>query len=244
MLTKHIQSLQHKLVKEAVQIRKNRRARREKNQALVVGEKMVKEISKHFLPKALFSLEPQTLKAENSYTVSKEVLKKITGVPAPDKMAALFPLPNHSLGKKDHLLILDEIEDPGNLGTLFRTSLGLKWDGIFLTPKTTDPFSEKALRASKGSVFFQPYAYMEKDALKNLLEKSSYEVFLADIHGKDPEKLVKKKKTALILSAESKGVSEEFIPISQKISLPMDSSIESYNVASAGSILLYLLRER
>lgn len=245
MLAKQIRSLQHKLVKDAVRLRKERRYREEKGLVLVSGKKMIEELSQHLPPKALFFTEiPLPCSKGALYKVTKPVLEKITGMPSPDGHAALFPKRRLPVSISSPLLILDGVQDPGNVGTLFRTALGLGWKGIILLENTADPWGEKALRASKGAAFHMPHEEKTAVEISSLLQEKGFHTYLADTKGLSLEEALSKspKAFALVLSREGKGLSSHDYPSPIKITLPMQPSTESYNVASAGSILLYLLR--
>lgn len=235
MLTKKIDSLQHPLVKRWVKLRTERSYREETQSVLVVGKKIVNEIS----TKAIISTTPGP---KVDYLVTEEILKKITGLHQPDGLAAeaVLPRPQLLLGLKS-ILILDQIADPGNLGTLLRTALALNWEGIIVTPNTVDLFNDKALRAAKGATFRLPYACMTHEEISDFLRKNGITAFTADIEGEVLGRVPFKSPIALVLSNESKGPSHS---IGQKITIPMSDKTESLNVASAGAILLYEMRTR
>jgi RNA methyltransferase, TrmH family len=234
MVTKKITSLQHPLVKHWVQLRQNRDYREEKKEILVAGKKMAGELPIH----TLISVEPLKTKAKEAYLVTEEILQKITGLRSTDGVAAALPLPAPmDLRSKSYLLILDEISDPGNLGTLIRTALGLGWDGVVLTPNTVDPFNDKALRASKGAIFHLPYMYASHEELAQF----KHHFFTADLKGASLEKAGFTPPLALILSNEGSGPGKWSKALSKKVTIPMQG-IESFNVATSGAILLYAMR--
>lgn len=233
MLTKKIDSLQHPLVKRWVKLRTERSYREETQAVLVVGKKIIKEIP----TKVLISNKPGP---DVEYLVTDEILKKITGLNQPDGFAAevILPKPQLLFGLK-HILILDRISDPGNLGTLLRTALALNWEGVIVTPDTVDLFNDKALRAAKGATFRLPYTCMTHEEIADFLHKNGFHAFTADIEGEVLGRVPFKTPIALILSNESKGPTHS---IGKKITIPMSKSAESLNVASAGAILLYSMR--
>ncbi len=248
MLPKNLISLQHPFVKYLVRLRKERSFRREEKKALVVGEKMVKELfSTDFPTLAILLQEGYPLPLQTSaqvITVTPEILKKITGVMNPEPLAALVQIPPfQNLEKSPYLLVLDGIADPGNLGTLIRSALALGWSGVYITENSCDPFNEKALRAAKGATFRLPIQEGSWEELVNLIKP--YQVFVADIEGSPPSKIPPKPPIALILSKESKGPRKEACqnPF-QKITIPMSGLMESLNVSAAGAILLERLNPR
>ncbi|MDE3045806.1 MAG: RNA methyltransferase [Verrucomicrobiota bacterium] len=237
MVSKEILSLQHPFVKEWVALRLEKKARDEAGQVLLMGEKMIRELAKKVSLEAIITVAPAPdIHAKEHYLVSEAVLKKITGLPAPDGFAAIAPLPKpQKMEGKQRLLILDRIADPGNLGTLLRTALALGWDGVFFTPGTVDPFNDKALRASKGALFSLPFSYG-----KPLIE--GYTPYLADTEGTPLSKVKASLPLALILSNEGEGPAPWAEKYAHKIAIPMHNGVESLSVATSGAILLYELR--
>ncbi len=237
VLSKKITSNQHPLVKHWVELRLNRAYREEKGRVLVVGQKMAQE-----LPLAtLISLEPSEIKAKEKYVVTEAILKKITGLNHPDGFAAEVPLPEpQDVSQKSSLLVLDQIADPGNLGTLLRTALAFGWEGVVLTPGTVDLFNDKALRAAKGATFFLPYARMSVEEVAQL----KIHFYTADVEGEAIDQAAFKKPLALILSSEGHGPGFWAEKLGKKITIPMDKKVESLNVATSGAILLYRMRAK
>ncbi|MBS0628210.1 MAG: RNA methyltransferase, partial [Verrucomicrobia bacterium] len=158
-MIKTITSLQHPLVKDLVRLRKDKSFRRKQGKVLITGCKQIKEL----LASGVL-VETLILESDFSFSssipivrVTKEILKKISGLEEPEPMAAVVVLPSFcDLSKVSYLLVLDGIADPGNLGTLLRTAWALGWEGVYLTENSCDPFNEKALRAAKGATFFLP----------------------------------------------------------------------------------------
>jgi TrmH family RNA methyltransferase len=231
-----ISSLRHPLVKEFIELRTDKSARTAANSLLLIGEKMVRELSMKTDLKVLITVkEAPHIKAQKKILAPLEVLKKITGLPAPDGYAAVAALPAPSvLAGAQRLLILDGLSDPGNLGTLLRTALALDWDGVLFTPGTVDPFNDKALRASKGALFSLPFSYQETELPAHL--------YLADLEGVPLSEARIERPFALILSNEGSGPSVWAKKGSKKICIPMRNGVDSLNVATSGSIFLYTMR--
>lgn len=232
-----ISSLQHPLVKKWVKLRSEKEEREEAGAVLLVGEKLVRDIAKRIPLQTLISVKarPEIVAAER-YIVTEEILRKVTGVMAPDGVAAVAPLPKESsLEGKKRILVLDRISDPGNLGTLLRSALALNWDGVFLTRGTVDPFNDKALRASQGALFFLPYAQGER------FFGGERHVYLADLEGTPLPEVKVKGPMALILSHEGSGPSEWAQVGTEKVTIAMHNGVDSLNVASSGAIFLYAM---
>ena len=243
---KTIKSLQNPLIKHLVLLRKNKKYRNEKNRVLVTGEKIIKELPPSQIKNLITSNPKSPIKAKNTFLVTKEIMKKITNLKNPEDFAAEVFLQNFkekSLLKKNFLLILDEIKDPGNLGTLIRTALCLKWDAIIITENSVDPYNDKALRAAKGATFKIPIFLKAKKDIKNLIKKKKCSAYIADVKGKKIENFSFKPPLTLILGSESKGIDKNMLKIGIRITIPINQKTDSLNVAISGGILMYLMRQ-
>lgn len=240
---KMISSLQNPLVKHCVKLRESRQYREEMQSVFITGHKMVDELMRMCQPKRLFFMEKKEIREPiEAYQVSEAVLKKITGLPSPEGIAAEFPLPKPSaLEPISSLIALDRIADPGNLGTLIRTALALGWDGVFLLPGCVDPFHDKTMRASRGALFHFPWASGSWEELSQLKEHNNLTAYVADMHGVPISSLSKNVRPLLLLSNEAQGISKEGSHFGIAISIPMKGEMESLNVAIAGAILMYAL---
>jgi len=246
MVPVSIKSLQHPIVKELTHLRKNAKARHQANEALVCGHKMVAELGRARSLKTLLILEnlnpndyPPAL---HTYFVTEGILKKITGLEHPEGVVATLAIPKSAdLTGKKRLLILDHISDPGNLGTLLRTACALCYDGAFLV-HGVDPYNDKALRAAKGATFHLPLASgTVHDALLIIKGLTAY---AGALDGKPLEECKPLEPFAVIVSSESHGISDELAKHCQRITIPMNTCVDSLNVAVAGGILLYALDPR
>ena len=195
--------------------------------------------------------------------VSEEVLASAISTNNPDGIAALVKIssiPNYQFNIKDDLiLVLDRIQDPGNMGNLFRTALAAGVDSIFLAGGA-HPLNQKVLRASSGSVFHLPFLRFEgteediiNSLLKSLFELSNvgFNVFSTSSHNKNSEKSSKpyweidwNKRTVLILGNEGKGIHKKIQEaFNETITIPHSELVESLNVACV-AVPLLLERKR
>jgi len=239
MATKEIQSLTHPMVKYARSLRTSKKERREKGQVLIAGTKMAHEVGDI---DSLFAEKGQPLpKAKETYLVTPEILKKITGLASPEPLAAIVSLPKEdTLMGKSRILVLDGISDPGNLGTLIRTALALGWEGVFLTENCADLFNDKALRSAKGATFRLPYRQGSREELVAFLKGEKRSVLVADMHGPPLPEISSSSPLALILGSEAHGASPLLKAEFPLASIPIEG-IESLNVAAAGAIFMYTL---
>ncbi|KAK9949351.1 hypothetical protein M0R45_004878 [Rubus argutus] len=201
--------------------------------------------------------------------VSSVVMKKISGMKSTESIEAIalmriptsfsdidadqkeancktwFPSPHR-------VLVLDGIQDPGNLGTLLRSATGFGWNGAFLLPGCCDPFNEKALRASRGASFQLPIVSGTWNHLESL--KSEFQIKMLAGHpatDKKSKPLHLSQKLAdsfsnvplsLVLGSEGSGLSEKSRQQCELVSIPMAGEFESLNVSVAGGIFLYMLQ--
>lgn len=242
MPTQEITSLRHPLVSRWLLLRRERPFREEQKAVFVVGETVVRELAQKFPILSLVTTEPTSaIRAKEHYLVTSEILKKISGLGEPDGFAAEIALPqSQNLRSKKSLLVLDQLTDPGNVGTLLRTALAFGWEGVITTPGTVDLFNDKALRAARGATFQIPYMHQSHDELLEWISEKN--PFLADTNGVALDQLRTPGPCSLILSSEAHGPQNWIKERAKKVSIPMQEAVESLNVACAGAILLYAMR--
>lgn len=246
-----ITALSNPRVKEVAALEKKAALRREMGLFVVEGRRFCSEIPPERVVRAYatesFQAEAEgralckRLKAE---TVSPDVLEKMADTKTPQGILALVRMQPGRLRdlKKGPLLVLESVQDPGNVGTLFRTAEAAGAGGILLSADSADPYSPKVLRATMGAIFRLPLVIAEDlaetvQALKTL----GYTVFAAHLKGEDlyaeaafPEK------TAFLLGNEGNGLSAALSAQADRlVRIPMEGKTESLNVAVAGALLLY-----
>ena len=146
-----------------------------------------------------------------------------------------------------NILVLDRIQDPGNMGTLIRTADAAGFSGIICIKGTVDAFSPKVVRAAAGSVIRIPILYLDEEEAIGLLREQGVKIVATGV--KDSQGLWDtdlKDRIALVLGNEGEGVSQRLFDIADKIiSIPMYGEIESLNVGVAGAISMYeILRQQ
>jgi RNA methyltransferase, TrmH family len=144
------------------------------------------------------------------------------------------------------LLVLDGVQDPGNVGTLVRAAAAFGLDGVVSLEGTADLYGAKVVRASAGGVFRVPLARARWDAVAPWLRREAVELVLADATGEDVASTSVDAPWALVIGSEGAGVRAEVAAAAgSSVRVPMPGGGESLNAAVAGSILLYVLtRER
>ncbi|CAM8902199.1 hypothetical protein QQ045_009842 [Rhodiola kirilowii] len=199
--------------------------------------------------------------------VSSVVMKKISGLQSTESVEAIavMKLPKHYRNVNDdedcrgwfpsthRILVLEGIQDPGNLGTLLRSAMAFNWGGAYLLPGCCDPFNEKALRSSRGASFQLPIVSGSWTNLQDLKNQHHMKLLAGHPDSKVKHIQVSKlspnlarslvdKPLCLVLGSEGSGLSQEAMNSCQLVSIPMSGKFESLNVSVAGGIFLYMLQ--
>ncbi len=145
-------------------------------------------------------------------------------------------------GSRKRYLVLENIQDPGNLGTMLRTAEAAGMNGIIMSGDCTDIFSPKVVRSSMGSIFRMPFVYCE-DFLAgiNEIKEKGVTVYAAYLHGGVSYKdIIFENNYAILIGNEGNGLTEQAVNAADKrIFIPMQGEIESLNAAIAAAILMY-----
>lgn len=144
------------------------------------------------------------------------------------------------------VLILDQIRDPGNLGTLIRTAAAAGVQAVLLPPETADAFAPKVVRAGMGAHFRLPIHSMEWNEIEQISTALNLQIFLADMAGQSCWETDFRIPMALVVGGEAQGASEPARGLAGAIvSIPMPGETESLNAGVAGSILVFeVVRQR
>lgn len=235
-----ITSLNNPTIKEISKL-KNKKYRDLTNTYFVEGEHLVEEAYKNNILTKIILLEDTICNYDiEKIYVTKEVMKKLTELDTPNKIIGIVkkntPLP---IGNK--ILILDNIQDPGNLGTIIRSSVAFDIDTIVLSPNTVDIYNPKVIRSTQGMIFYTNIITLELKEFINEIKTKNYTIFGTNVrNGKNIKEITLPEKFALVLGNEGQGVSKEIESLcDDNIYIKMSSKCESLNVSVATSILLY-----
>ncbi len=211
---------------------------------LVEGEHLVLEAYKSGYLKelileenALFPLDVETIYASNNvltYISELETAPTMIGVCRKKEQVAIA-------GEK--ILALDEIQDPGNLGTIIRSAVAFHIDTIVIGNGTVDIYNSKVIRASQGMLFHMNIVASDLQKCLPDLKKQNYQIMGTKVtHGKSLKDIEKLQKFVIIMGNEGNGISEEVEKLCDSfIYIDMSDVCESLNVGVATSIILYEL---
>lgn len=235
------QSTNNPKIKELSKL-KIKKHREKQGLFLIEGEHLVKEAYDSNILEELLLLENKELNLDvKTNYITKNVLNYLTEVETPVGIIGICKLTNKQI-KGDRLLILDSVQDPGNLGTIIRSSVAFNIDTIIINDKCADPYSDKVIRSSQGMIF--KINIVKKDLPSYLKEiKGKIPIYGTKVTGgKNIKNLEKIESFAIIMGNEGKGVDETLLKLCDEyLYIPMNEKCESLNVGVATSIILYEL---
>lgn len=215
---------------------------RQKHKLFVVeGVKVVQEfLNSSYELDIVFSSDTNFSSTNKFIKVTDQELKKISSLKNPNKVLAIFKIPNQINPIMGGLiLVLDSINDPGNLGTIIRLCDWFGIEQLVCSNETVDCFNSKVVQASMGSLTRVAVSYLD---LKKYLQNASVPIFVADMDGLDVYKTKLPDSAVLVLGNEANGISDDIKQlVTTKITIPRYGAFqqtESLNVATASAILL------
>ena len=257
--TRIIESAQNPRVKTAVKLRKSK-VRTELKQTLVEGFREIGRafdsgwpfIELYFCPELYLDPDTQTLvkniqqSGTPVFQCSETAFRKMSYRDTPDGLMALSPLVGKKLEElqlpeNPLLLIAEDLEKPGNLGTILRTADATGVDAVIACDHKTDLNNPNVIRASIGTIFFMPVAEATTKEMFQWLEKRGIQS-LAAVPGATEEytDVDMRGGTAIVVGAEDEGLSEAWkAAANRKVGIPMLGKNDSLNVSTAAAILLY-----
>lgn len=257
-----ISSSSNTQIKNLAKLQKSARARKEQNVFVTEGRKMFEEarelgivirayVSESYLDELTIP-EKDYFETTEYETVSDKVFREVADTMTPQGILAIVKKPSYSLddfikNTTSHLLLLEDLRDPGNLGTLLRTAEGAGMTGVIMSKETVDLFNPKVVRSTMGSIFRIPFLYVEDfQNILRTLQNKGFSIIATDLQSKQnfTEELYPDK-SAVIIGNESKGISD----ITRKqadilVHIPMCGKLESLNASVAGGLMMYELHRQ
>lgn len=234
----------------------DKKTRMNEKRFIVEGYHLVNEASKTNLLEAVISSDEKELKKINNvkrYLVNDAIINKIATTKNPQNILGIVKMLDHNItnllpiikGNKTKLIMLDDVNDPGNLGTIIRTAAGLGYDGIIMSPNTVDLYNEKVIRSTQGVMFKIPIIKANLQEVIKLLKKEKvFCIGTALTNAKDVKHITKKDKFAICLGNEAKGISKEVLDnMDENVRIAMKNDVESLNVSIAAGIIMYEMME-
>lgn len=244
----------NKRVKNLENLIQKAKARREQNVFITEGIKMFQEaepekIKEVYVSESFFEkgMEKEKIKQCNYEVLSDELFKKVSDTQTPQGILCVMEQYHYELEdffRKDNplFLILEDIQDPGNLGTMVRTAEGAGIDGIIMTKGTVDIYNPKTIRSTMGSIYRMPFLYTQNlPEVMEQLRKKGVKLYAAHLKGKQfYHQLDFKGASAFLIGNEGNGLKEETAADADVyMKIPMAGKVESLNAAVASVILMY-----
>lgn len=249
-----ITSVSNAQVKKIIQLNQKTKARREQGLFVAEGKKMFLEAPQDWVEKVYVS---ETVSKDVSLmekvekltyeVVSDPVFRQMSDTQTPQGILTLLRSPSYTLeevlqGERPLLVILEDLQDPGNVGTILRTGEGAGISGVILTKHTADILSPKVIRSTMGSIYRIPFFRTEDVVcLKGELKQRGIRTFAAHLEGRnfyDRESYLQG--SAFLIGNEGNGLKAATAAGADVlIRIPMEGRVESLNAAMAAGILLY-----
>lgn len=235
----------------AVQIRKlnsSRPARREAGVFPAEGPKLLAEALRAGVEVRTVvtarGVEASCPEGARRVEVPPDLLKSLCDTQTPQGVLFLAKMPDTAPPERlegDRFLVLDGLQDPGNVGAIWRTADALGANGLILVNSCADPFSPKTVRATMGACFRLPVYETEAEALPGLLKRSGLPLYAAALREDTVDiKTAQLDRCAVVIGSEGRGVSPELLRLSEKtVKIPMRERCESLNAAVAAAIVLW-----
>jgi RNA methyltransferase, TrmH family len=180
--------------------------------------------------------------------VTEKDFRSAAETESPQGVIAIGEVPSRSLDTLVipdvcRILVLDAVQDPGNVGTIVRTAAGLGATATVALPGTVDLWNPKVIRSSMGAQFHHAAFHADWDSFSKFAAEKGIELWAADAHGEPLNSGRAVQRLAIVVGNEGSGINPEIRAKAHRtISLPIESGVESLNVAVAAGIILYELR--
>lgn len=241
-------------MKNITALMKKAKTRKEQELFVVEGRKMYEEVPAEWLEKVYVSesflgeADASELLAGRAYeVVSDSVFRSISDTQTPQGILCLVRMPHYELpvllrGEETHLLILESIQDPGNLGTMLRTGEGAGITGVIMNRSTVDLFNPKTIRSTMGSIYRVPFLVTDDlGGTVETLRAEGIKIYAAHLKGrKQYDEPCYCGGTAFLIGNEGNGLSDAIAAKADTyIRIPMEGQVESLNAAVSASLLMY-----
>lgn len=253
-----ITSTSNEQIKKIIQLKEKAKARRSTKTFTVEGIKMFLEIPENeladtYVTESFEKENSEVLSGKKYQVVSDSVFKKISDTITPQGILAVVKQKSYTVEEiiegrdktKSCIVVLDRLQDPGNLGTIVRTGEGAGISGIIMSSDCADIYNPKVIRSTMGSIFRVPFAVVEDlPTAVETLRRSGIVTYAAHLKGELYNSGTLSDDCALLIGNEAKGLSQKVSDKADKlIKIPMEGKVESLNAAVATAILMYEARK-
>lgn len=222
---------------------KEKKHRDKDRKFIIEGEHLIQEAKQAGLLECLIVEKDSTYPVYEGievYEVTTDILRKLTSLVSKETLLGICCYPAQEEIQGDQLIVLDNVQDPGNLGTIIRSALSFGYDGIVLSHTCVDLFNEKVIRSTQGAIFHIPVYRKHLTETLPLLKQQGYHIYATSLHDAKPLRQVEKQERfAMVFGNEGQGVSEEVLVLSDENIIIEMKTFESLNVAVAASICMY-----
>lgn len=247
-----ITSTSNARIKELIQLQKKSKFRKEKAVYIIEGIKMFAEADKSYM-EAVFVSEDFLSSEKNralldgvSYeTVSDNVMRAMSDTVTPQGVLCVMRCFEYSVSsilnkENPKLMLLADLQDPGNAGTIIRSAEGAGMDAVIFSKGSVDLYNPKTIRSTMGSIFRVPFIYEDLRSVILKLKEKNVPVYTTDMNGKSYKEASYEDGFAIIIGNEANGVSEDIAKLAdQIITIPMCGKVESLNASIAASLIMY-----
>lgn len=259
-----ITSTSNQKIKNLTKCVKSAKERRKQDIFIVEGLRMFQEIPKElhvetYATEEFYLAHKELFEGLEFELVTEHIMDTISDTKTPQGVVSILRRKHYSLemvcgrtqqdqsGQNSLVIALENLQDPGNLGTILRTAEGAGVTGILMSKDTVDIYNPKVVRATMGAIFRMPFVYVEDlTATIEQLNEAGFLTYSAHLQGKTFYDYDYQKSTIFCIGNEGNGLSEALSNTTKdKIKIPMMGNVESLNAATAATVLMYeAMRQR
>lgn len=246
-----ITSTSNQQIRQLLALQKKAKVRNDQDVFVVEGIKMYQEAPRErlvhtYVSEAFYNKKKEELPETKVTVLSDRVFESVSDTKTPQGILCLARQYHYELkdllGQNPLIMILENLQDPGNLGTILRTAEGAGVTGILLSGGCVDLYNPKVIRSTMGSVYRMPFCY-SRDLKRDLLNLKAMGVTLCAAHLRGEDSYDRQdftRPTGLLIGNESRGLSDETAALADVyVRIPMCGQVESLNAAVAAAVLMY-----
>jgi TrmH family RNA methyltransferase len=245
-----IKSAHHPLIKHGCQLRDSKSYRQEHQRFLYDATDLVEEVPAHGIRRIICTEDFLDRVKGEVHLVPGRLMEKLSptrrssGILFECQLPETLSLQSGEWEGASRILVIDQVQDPGNLGNLMRSAVAFGWTTLLFLGAGCDPWNEKVLRAARGAHFHLLFSEADPIVAGEWFQERKIALFIGAPHGNTSHLLTPPPRCGLVVSNEGKGMHPALKGKGMEITIPMHQGVESLNVAVAGGILMYLLQNR